>query len=157
MDAAVWGFLGVVVGGLVTGAITIWAQWLRGRQEADLDTAKRLHDHRLGRDAFQQANLVELQVVLDEWVGMEIGRIEDVASGEDVPDPAVRAADAATRRLAYLTERVTDDELRERLSRIRKTAWSSCDQDALAEARARLADEARRAQEQLGELLRSYL
>jgi hypothetical protein len=157
MDAAVWGFLGVVVGGALTGAITIWAQHLRGRQEADLDTAKRQAERRLDRDAFQQANLVELQVALDEWVGIELGRIEDVLAGERVADEGVRAADAPTRRLAYLTERVTDDDLRSRLARIRTTSWTAGDDDGVADARARLTDEARRAQEQLGDRLRSYL
>lgn len=157
MDAAVWGFLGVVVGGALTGAITIWVQYLRGRQEADLDTAKRQAERRLDRDSFQQANLVELQVALDEWVGIEIGRLEDVLSGEEVADEGVRRADAPTRRLAYLTERVTDAELRDRLTRIRTTAWTAGDETAVAGARARLTDEARGVQELLGERLRSYL
>jgi hypothetical protein len=157
MDAAVWGFLGVVVGGTLTGAITIWAQHLRGRQEADLDTAKRQAERRLDRDAFQQANLVELQVALDEWVGIELGRLEDVLAGERVADEGVRAADAPTRRLAYLTERVTDEDLRGRLTRIRTTPWSAGDDDGVADSRARLTDEARRAQKLLGDRLRSYL
>jgi len=157
MDAAAWGFLGVVIGGVVTGAITIWAQYLRGRQEADLDSAKRQDQQRTGRDGFQQANLLELQVALDEWVGIELGRLEDTIAGERVPDAGVRAADAPTRRLAYLTERLTDDSLRERLTRIRISAWSAGADDDLVAARERLPDEARAAQEQVGTLLRSYL
>jgi hypothetical protein len=157
MDSAVWGFLGVVIGGVVTGAITIWAQLLRGRQEAELDSAKRTDDRRAGREGFQQANLLELQIALDEWVGIELGRLEDTIAGERVPDPGARAADAPTRRLAYLTERVTDDGLRQRLTRIRTTAWSTGDESELEAARRRLPDEARAAQEQVGAHLRSYL
>lgn len=157
MDAAVWGFLGVVIGGLVTGAITIWAQLLRGRQEAELDSAKRTDARRLGREGFQQANLLELQVALDEWVGIELGRLEDIIAGERVPDADARAADAPTRRLAYLTERVTDDGLRQRLTHIRTSAWSTGSEAELEAARTRLPDEVRAAQEQVGALLRSYL
>lgn len=157
MDAAVWGFLGVVIGGVVTGAITIWAQLLRGRQEADLDSTKRTDARRAGREGFQQANLLELQVALDEWVGIELGRLEDTIAGERVPDAGVRAADAPTRRLAYLTERVTDEGLRQRLTHIRTTAWSTGDEAELEAARTQLPTEARAAQEQVGALLRSYL
>src|SRR5687768_6927831 len=157
MDSAVWGFLGVVIGGVVTGAITIWAQLLRGRQEADLDSAKRSHDRRVDREGFQQANLLELQVALDEWVGIELGRLEDTIAGERVPDAGARAADAPTRRLAYLTERVTDEALRQRLTKIRTTAWSTGGEAELEAARTRLPEEARAAQEQVGALLRSYL
>lgn len=157
MDSAAWGFLGVVIGGAVTGGIAIWAQWLRGRQEADLDSAKRDDNRRLGREGFQQANLLELQVALDEWVGIELGRLEDTITGERVPDAGTRAADAPTRRLAYLTERVTDDALRQRLTLIRTTAWSIGVEDDLVAARSRLQDDARAAQEQVGALLRSYL
>jgi len=157
MDSAAWGFLGVVIGGVVTGAITLWAQYLRGRQEADLDSAKRDSQQRIGREGFQQANLLELQVALDEWVGIELGRLEDTIAGERVPDAGARAADAPTRRVAYLTERVTDDALRARLTRIRTTAWSAGVEDDLIAARSRLPDEARAAQERVGTLLRSYL
>ena len=101
MDAAVWGFLGVVIGGLVTGAITIWAQVLRGRQEADLDSAKRTDARRAGREGFQQSNLLELQVALDQWVGIELGRLEDIIAGERVPDPGARAADAPREYFEY--------------------------------------------------------
>jgi hypothetical protein len=157
MDSAVWGFLGVVIGGVVTGAITIWAQLLRGRQEAELDSAKRTDERRAAREGFQQANLLELQVALDEWVGIELGRLDDTIGGERVPDAELRAADAPTPRLAYLTERVTDEGLRRRLTHIRTTIWSTGGEAELEAARTRLPEEARAAQEQIGALLRTYL
>ena len=40
MDAAIWGFVGVVVGGVITGAVSIAAEWLRGRHETMLDETK---------------------------------------------------------------------------------------------------------------------
>lgn len=157
MDSAVWGFLGVVIGSVLTGGLTLWAQWLRGRQDADLDSAKRQDDRRLGRERFQQANLLELQVALDEWVGTELGRLQDTIAGERMPDFGERAADASTRRLAYLTERVTDESLRAQLTRIRTTIWLSPNEADLATAPSQLSEAARAAQDEVGALLRSYL
>jgi hypothetical protein len=61
MDAAVWGFIGVVVGSL----ITLGAELIRARNEASPDSrsSRRLAE----RDRFQRATLVELQGALESF------------------------------------------------------------------------------------------
>jgi hypothetical protein len=129
MDSAVWGFVGVVIGGLITGGVTLWAQKLRGDQEAALDGAKRQDDRTIARDQFQRANLLELQERFHEWwrvvtqldetdvrILREHGRLTQVPEGI-----SEREFDVG-RRLIYLTERVTDDGLRGALRDVRARA-----------------------------------
>jgi hypothetical protein len=59
MDAAVWGVIGVIVGGLITGLVSVGAEWLRGKQAADLDGIKRTDDRRIKLDDIQRATLLE--------------------------------------------------------------------------------------------------
>ena len=71
MDAAAWGFVGVVIGGVITGGVAIAAEWLRGRHESILDSSKRGDDRRLAREAFQRENLLDLQRLLAVWMRAE--------------------------------------------------------------------------------------
>lgn len=57
MDAAVWGFIGVIVGSV----LTLVGQWLNNRHESSLDSAKRRDDRRIERDRFERTALVDMQ------------------------------------------------------------------------------------------------
>ena len=66
MDGAIWGFIGVVVGGLIAGTIAIVAERIRGANEASLDGARRQDDRRLGRDDSQRETLLRLQDAVND-------------------------------------------------------------------------------------------
>ena len=61
MDTGQAAFIGVIVGGLITGGVTLLSQILRGRQEANLDGAKRRDDRRLALNRFQVEALIGIQ------------------------------------------------------------------------------------------------
>jgi hypothetical protein len=121
MDAAVWGFVGVVVGGLITGLVTIRAESIRADKEASLDSAKRQDDRRLSLDHFQRETLLELQEALHDAARAtsrifmahiaaekEQGQWVWIKVGDDLSE-----FDRASRqRLQTLKTRVADDEVR---------------------------------------------
>jgi hypothetical protein len=119
MDGAIWGFIGVVIGGL----ITIAAEWIRGHSASGLDSAKRADDRRLSRDAFQRENLLRLQERLAEWMRAEArAMMFDQQAFKSTRGltllPAEIDAEAfeTGRQLGYCAERVKDDDLRAAVS-----------------------------------------
>jgi hypothetical protein len=66
MDGAVWGFIGVIIGGLTTGLVTLGVELIRANKAASLDSAKRQDDRQLGRDQFQRETLLKLQAAINE-------------------------------------------------------------------------------------------
>jgi hypothetical protein len=68
--AAVFGFIGVVTGGIVTGYFTIRAERIRADKEAALDSAKRQDDRVVGRDNFQRETLLALQETASDLVAL---------------------------------------------------------------------------------------
>jgi len=126
MDSAVWGALGVIIGAIIAGAVSIGGELLRGRQEADLDSRKRQDDRRIGSDDLQRATLLELQERLAEWVRAEILLYSgDIASVKEagkltrLPEDLSNTEFEAARSLMYLTERVLDDGLRNQIVGLR--------------------------------------
>jgi hypothetical protein len=66
MDGAVWGFIGVIVGGIITGLVTLGVELISANKASALDSAKRQDDRRLGRDNFQRETLLDLQGAIHE-------------------------------------------------------------------------------------------
>ncbi len=98
MDGAVWGFVGVIVGGIITGLVTLGVELIRSGKETSLDSAKRQDDRQLGRDAFQREWLVALQDAIQAlWMIREHG------------SPAELDALLA---IAKIQSRISDDEVR---------------------------------------------
>lgn len=81
MDAAIWGFIGTVVGTVVGASASILTTFINARNSARLqenaDTLQRLERAR----EFQRTNLLELQEALSQHMRL-IGRahLEDVES-----------------------------------------------------------------------------
>ncbi len=127
MDGAIWGFVGVVVGGLITGLVTITAERMRADREVALDSAQRQDARRLARDGFQRENLLELQVKLVDWLRAmtemylaDRDAIRSTGAVDVVPDELSTREATTTRELMVLTDRVLDDELRARLVALRE-------------------------------------
>ncbi len=119
MDAAVWGVVGVIVGGLITGFVTIRAESIRADKAAKLDSAKRQDDRRIASDAFQRENLLKLQEAIEEWIDKVIDQNDretrSVRGGGSVDSDSSEpqaAIDDATRRMDVFAHRVRDDALR---------------------------------------------
>ena len=66
--AAVFGFIGVIIGGVVTGWFTIRAERVRADKAEAVDSARRRDERLLDRDNFQRATLLGLQDVAGELV-----------------------------------------------------------------------------------------
>jgi hypothetical protein len=118
VDAAVWGFIGVVVGSL----ITLGAELIRTRNESSPDsrTSRRLAE----RDRFQRSTLVELQGALESFAGAAraVGEARDAeasAAGAWRPfsdatlTPELTEANRkANMAIVSLSALVLDDEVR---------------------------------------------
>ncbi len=116
MDAGTAAFLGVLIGGLITGVVTIGAELIRGRREAGLDSAKRSDDRRLGRDAFQRAQLLELQEAAEQLLNAtEAIHFHAQASGTmfGLPSALENSYDEAVLRVSKLRSRIADARTRE--------------------------------------------
>ena len=120
MDGAIWGFVGVVDGGL----ITVGAEIVRARNDASLDSAKRRDDRAIERDRLQRTKLAKLQSALSELarVTVRISNARLSASAEagrwvGVQDQymtgELREANALVQvRVGALSSVVLDDEVR---------------------------------------------
>ena len=126
MDGAIWGLIGVIVGGLLTLGVEI----IRANKETSLDSAKRRDSRQLGRDQFQRETLLELQSAINELMAamhalptsskgavarpgtepsVEFGRtaLRVQALGSRVDDEMVRMA---TEKLVVLGARIVEPE-----------------------------------------------
>jgi hypothetical protein len=159
MDAAAWGFIGVVVGSLITAVVTIGGELLRGRNDYLLDSKKRQSDLRIESDRIQRETLLELQDRLTEWIEGRPAWPGAKLSDEEMEDFAARSM-VARRPLARLTQRVLDDELRETLrsleDHLAREVYAT-DADELRQARRNLLFAELRAQADLGRVLRTFL
>ncbi len=129
MDAATWGFIGTLVGAVVGASASILTTVISGRNSAYLqkntDTLERVERAR----SFQRSNLIELQDSLLDAMRF-IGRayVEDTMAskkngewGKSLLSKEVNQGILlSTRKLAILTERVSNDELRSDLKGLRQ-------------------------------------
>lgn len=125
-------FRGVILGAIVAGSVSIGAQWLKGEQDARLDSMKRADDRQIESDRLQRDTLLELQERLTEWM-REVALLDhqDAKIVDAVGHITQSGAGASEgeftigRRMMYLTERVKDDDLRNRLRALRKAHTDS--------------------------------
>jgi hypothetical protein len=131
MEAAIWGFVGVLAGGIITGFVTIRAESMRADKEASLDSAKRQNDRKIVSDNFQRENLLSLQDAFDaltaaDSAGFELNLEASNVFGELRPWPAdflsrYHMLDASVR---HLMQRVLDDDLRSLIDGYRDVAFA---------------------------------
>jgi hypothetical protein len=122
-DPAWFGFIGVLVGGLITGVVTVAGAILAGWSASWLDQAKRRDDRRLAREAFQRENLIALQQAILDWLGpvTQYGSRNGVAlragmtAKVALTDEFVEETWDQSARLAVLIQRVLDESLRKEL------------------------------------------
>lgn len=156
----------VLLGAIIAGAVSIGGEILRGRQDSNLDGSRRTNDRKIERDRIQRDTLIELQVALIEWLRVQaLTSMSDIRAIRTTGTYGVHGDDlaagqlATARHLAYLTQRVKDDVLRESLERLRAMTPPALPR---SEAEARAAMDALTfasgpVQDQLGEVLRTYL
>jgi hypothetical protein len=79
VDAAIWGFVGVLVG----AAAAVVGQWLINRHESRLDSDRRDDDRRIERERFERKQLLAVQdatkALLTWW---SIGDLSDLGQRE---------------------------------------------------------------------------
>jgi hypothetical protein len=111
MSTAVWGFLGVVLGGVLTGTMSLWQVQLVTRREREAREALREQERRDRRDAFQRETILAVQdAVAEYWPTMT-----DAARLREQPAPSIwsPAARALHWRINMLRARIFDEELRQ--------------------------------------------
>lgn len=96
MDAAVWGFIGVVAG----GALTLVGQWLRNRSDASIDSAKRDDDRQIERERAERETLSGLQDATSQML-MDIGHFR--AQRPNTPERSAAAGKYAATGLLLRT------------------------------------------------------
>ena len=167
MDAAIWGFIGVLAGALITGIVTIRAEQIRADKDAALDSAKRQDDRRLGRDNFQRETLLRLQDAINAVArsSVQIHHHEVTAKGSSgvwrgglLPPDIDAAAQQASLLLSTLRSRVADHDLRSMADQLLATSSVVGLTKVEAEADAALLDATKIARAMLdrsGELIRT--
>jgi len=120
MDAATWGFIGVVVGGVITGVVTIGVEALRLWQGNRADSGRRKDDRRIERERFQRETLVALQPAIHGYLEQVAGAYVQARDARPVDPEAPRSSlpvhpplRAAMVPLVQYASRVDDDELRQ--------------------------------------------
>jgi len=135
MDPAVWGFIGVMVGGLITGFVTFGVEFLRTIGAFRLDGHKRIEKRRLELDNFQRETLLELQEATTGLVvavrRVKAAALVDAATMTGIERMTAEAASAKEQRLrlevATLRSRVSDVRIRDltdNLLRTTGTIWA---------------------------------
>ena len=100
MDAAVWGFIGVVVGGAIAGLVSLGAEVIRTNREAMLDSTRRQDDRQIERERFERATLIGMQ---------DAAHAALIALAD--PSPSFAAAEALN-QLAALSSRSSHEDAR---------------------------------------------
>ena len=170
MNSAVWGFVGVLVGGF----INFCAEWMRMRSSARMDDMRRDLELRASRDAFQRNNLLETQEALARFAREE-GRLSmfdqqtiiNLGYMTQMPEELNNEVFESRRQLSYRIERVVDDSLRIALDTLsnlatqldteRSTIRRDISADGVFDDLNRLVIQHQVVQELLGKSLRSYL
>jgi hypothetical protein len=106
MEPAVWGFAGVIVGGLTTGLVTLGVELIRAYKAASLDSAKRRDDRQLGRDQFQRETLLDLQGAIHELMTL-LGHLIKHST------PVTHELNQQALKVGTLGSRVDDDLVRQ--------------------------------------------
>jgi len=130
MEAALWGFVGTVVGALASMITTILStrnsSWLH-KQAVEQEKEER-------RRAFQRETLIELQDVIHDLMRLITqGHLEDVRAhqagkawkGNLLSEDVSNGQRLARRRLVILIERIADDELRDNLKLVNSELCNS--------------------------------
>ena len=117
--AAVFGFIGVMIGAIVTGYFTVRAERVRADKAEAVDNARRRDDRLLDRDNFQRATLLDLQDVAGALVTLaaQVHTNDSSSFAKTGKWPTGRARPAPSHLDARLTlrklqSRVVDEEVR---------------------------------------------
>ena len=110
MSTAVWGFLGVILGGVLTGAASLLQAQLVARREREAQQALRAQKLSDERAAFQRDTILALQSAMTEfWSNVMTVHLEE---GQPLADVLPPQAAELHWRINMLRGRVFDDELR---------------------------------------------
>lgn len=124
MEAAIWGFLGTIVG----AAASIATSWMAFRSESHRHQQTDAFDRVERARAFQRDNLLELQDSIQDMMRClgQMWQIDERAARESgvwakvfLPEDLNEAQRATNARVLALTERVADDALRVQLKDLR--------------------------------------
>jgi len=145
MDAATWGFIGTVVGAVVGASVsiltTLISGWNSARLQNNADTLKRLERAR----EFQRNNLLEIQDSLAQYMRLvvrahledvEFYRKDDCIGSNFLSDELEQELMLSSRKLTILTERISDDVLRNNLKELRQKM--TCVSMAMSEDESRI-------------------
>ena len=156
----------VLLGAVIAGAVSIGGELLRGRQDTNLDGARRVNDRQIDRDRIQRDTLLAVQTAMGDWLRVQ-SHVKHFAiqsfrtTGElgTVPNEVDEAASTTGQQLAYLIERVKDASLRSSLAGLMALAipYVPADEAEVRAAWDALVERVMPVNDQLGDALRQYL
>lgn len=171
MDATTAAVIGIA-GAIAGYSFRVVEGWLRARWDRDRDREARREAKRERLDDIQRTTLLEVQVLLGDWLDEALGTaIADSTAirktGGVTRAEVEKAVSPTSRRLGFLIERVREDELRIALEKLRSdTMWDQTVRtlrkgpqgaDRVDAAIVERYQEAQAVQSQVGEVLRAYL
>jgi hypothetical protein len=156
MEGAVWGFIGVIVGSVVTGGWNLIAERMRTNREQRLDRYRRRDNRRIDRDRFQQKTLFDLQAAIQQITVIEVQIVSGQYRGAALLD-AVNRNGALAWQIMALGSLVADADLSATTVKVAQAASGIRGKDAASDQAsdevARLAGEVLRRSGQLVERL----
>lgn len=144
MEAAIFGFVGVLIGTIATAALTIYKERVTGRREVEQRREQDERERRTTRDVFQRDSILSLQTAATALIEAAYDELDrqialSIESGSwpvrQWETPTAKGWSAALLQLEANRARVFDDELRSLADQLRRTAGESIWADSLETAK----------------------
>jgi hypothetical protein len=144
VEAAIFGFVGVLIGTISTAVLTIYKERVTGHREAEQRRQQDERERRNTRDVFQRDSILSLQTAVTAMIGAAYDELDrqialSIDSGSwparQWETPTAKGWSAALLQLDADRARVFDDELRSLADEPRRTAGDSIWADNLETAK----------------------
>jgi hypothetical protein len=144
VEAAIFGFLGVLIGTIATATLTIYKERVTGRREVEQRREQDERERRTTRDVFQRDSILSLQAAVTALIEAAYDELDrQIALSIESSSwptrqwetPTAKGWSAALLQLEANRARVFDDELRSLADQLRRTAGDSIWADSLDTAK----------------------
>jgi hypothetical protein len=144
VEAAIFGFVGVLIGTISTAALTVYKERVTGRREVEQRRQQDERERRNTRDVFQRDSILSLQSAVTAMIGAAYDELDrQVALSTETgiwpvrqwETPTAKGWSTALLQLEADRARVFNDELRSLADALRRTAGDSIWADSLETAK----------------------
>jgi hypothetical protein len=134
VEAAIFGFIGVVFGSISTAVLTIYKERVTGRREIEQRDRQHARDRAIVRDVFQRDSILALQTSVTSLIGAAYAELDrllvvyretGIWQARTWDTPTATDWSSALLNLENARARVFDDELRRIAVELRDSAANS--------------------------------